>query len=66
VTGCNGVARRQPLRPPRDFRPRTGKLAEFVVLDRDPLTVPEDQLLTMQFDQTWLGGKLVYERVVSR
>ena len=39
-----------------------GKLADFVVLDRDPLTVPEDQLLTMQFDQTYLGGKLVYER----
>ena len=39
-----------------------GKLADFVVIDRDPLTVPEEQLLTMNFDQTYLGGKLVYER----
>ena len=43
-----------------------GKLADLVVLDRDPLTVPEDQLLTLQFDQTYLGGKLVYERVAGR
>ena len=39
-----------------------GKLADFVVIDRDPLTVPEEQLLTLNFDQTYLGGKLVYER----
>jgi predicted amidohydrolase YtcJ len=39
-----------------------GKFADFVVIDRDPLTVPEEQLMTMQFDQTYLGGKLVYER----
>lgn len=39
-----------------------GKLADFVVLDRDPLTVPADQLLTMQFEQTYLGGKRVYQR----
>ena len=39
-----------------------GKLADFIVLDRDPLTVPEQQLLTLQIDQTYLGGKLVYQR----
>jgi len=39
-----------------------GKLADFVVIDRDPLTIPEKELLTMNFDQTYLGGKLVYER----
>jgi predicted amidohydrolase YtcJ len=39
-----------------------GKLADFVVVDRDPLTVPEKELLTMNVDQTYLGGKLVYER----
>jgi predicted amidohydrolase YtcJ len=39
-----------------------GKFADFVVIDRDPLTVPEEQLMTMQFDQTYLGGKLVYQR----
>jgi len=39
-----------------------GKLADFVVVDRDPLTVPEKELLTLNVDQTYLGGKLVYER----
>ena len=39
-----------------------GKLADFVVVDRDPLTVPEQELLTLNFDQTYVGGKLVYER----
>jgi predicted amidohydrolase YtcJ len=39
-----------------------GKLADFVVVDRDPLTIPEMELLTMNFDQTYVGGKLVYER----
>ncbi len=39
-----------------------GKLADMIVLDRDPLTVPEDQLLATNVDQTYLGGKLVYER----
>ena len=39
-----------------------GKFADFIVLDRDPLTVPEDQLMTMQFDRTYIGGKLVYQR----
>ena len=39
-----------------------GKLADFVVVDRDTLTVPEQELLTLNFDQTYVGGKLVYER----
>lgn len=39
-----------------------GKLADFVVLDQDPLTIPEQELLTMNVDQTYLGGKLVYQR----
>jgi predicted amidohydrolase YtcJ len=40
-----------------------GKLADMIVLDRDPLTIPDEQLLTMQVDQTYLGGKLVYDRL---
>jgi predicted amidohydrolase YtcJ len=39
-----------------------GKLADMIVLDRDILTVPDEQLLTLQVDRTYLGGKLVYER----
>jgi predicted amidohydrolase YtcJ len=39
-----------------------GKLADFVVIDRDPLTIPEQELLTMNFDQTYQGGKLEFER----
>ncbi len=39
-----------------------GKLADFVVLDRDPLTIPEEQLLTMQVHATYMGGKLEYQR----
>ncbi|MBB3860531.1 hypothetical protein GGQ88_001797 [Novosphingobium hassiacum] len=39
-----------------------GKFADFIVLDRDPLTVPAEQLLQTLVDQTWVGGKLVYSR----
>jgi predicted amidohydrolase YtcJ len=39
-----------------------GKLADMIVLDRDILTIPDEQLLTLQVDRTYLGGKLVYER----
>ena len=39
-----------------------GKLADMIVLDRDILTVPDEQILTLQVDRTYLGGKLVYER----
>ena len=37
-----------------------GKLADMVVLDKDPLTVPDEELLTLKVEQTYLGGKLVY------
>jgi predicted amidohydrolase YtcJ len=39
-----------------------GKLADMIVLDHDPLTVPADQLLTTKVDMTFVGGKLVYAR----
>lgn len=39
-----------------------GKFADFIILDRDPLTVPDEQLLETKVDQTWVGGKLVYSR----
>ncbi len=39
-----------------------GKLADFIVLDRDILSCPVDQVKDIQVEQTWLGGKLLYSR----
>ncbi len=39
-----------------------GKLADFVVLDRDILTCPLDDVRDIQVEQTWMGGKPVYTR----
>jgi predicted amidohydrolase YtcJ len=38
-----------------------GKLADLVVIDRDILTCPEDEIRDTLCLQTYLGGKLVYE-----
>src|SRR3954471_24764199 len=42
-----------------------GKLADFVVLDRDLLTCPEDAIKDTHCLRTYVGGKLVYERPQS-
>jgi len=39
-----------------------GKSADFVVLDRDPLTVPTDRLAATTVEQTWFAGRKVHER----
>jgi predicted amidohydrolase YtcJ len=39
-----------------------GKLADFIVVDRDVLSVPHDELKDVQVLMTFVGGKLVYER----
>jgi predicted amidohydrolase YtcJ len=39
-----------------------GKLADFIVLAKDILTVPLDDIRSMEVEQTWLGGKEVYRR----
>jgi predicted amidohydrolase YtcJ len=39
-----------------------GKLADFVVIDRDYLTCPEQEIRSIRPLRTYLGGKLVYER----
>jgi predicted amidohydrolase YtcJ len=39
-----------------------GKLADFVVLDRDILTCPEDEIREIRPVTTYLDGKAVYER----
>jgi hypothetical protein len=37
-----------------------GKLADFIVLDRDILTCPVDDVRDIKVRETWLGGKKVY------
>lgn len=39
-----------------------GKLADLIVIDRDILTCPEDEIKDIQVERTYLGGKLVYQR----
>jgi predicted amidohydrolase YtcJ len=39
-----------------------GKLADLVVLNADPLTVPDDALKDLYAETTIVGGKVVYER----
>jgi len=39
-----------------------GKLADMIVLGTDLLTCPVEDVQDIQVDQTWLGGKLVYQR----
>lgn len=42
-------------------RLQPGLRADFVVLDRDPLTVPPAQLAELQVRSTWVDGRPVYE-----
>ncbi len=37
-----------------------GKLADLIILDKDILTCPLDQVREIQVERTYLGGKLVY------
>ena len=39
-----------------------GKLADLIVLDSDPLTIPPEKLLTLNVDITVVGGRVVYQR----
>jgi predicted amidohydrolase YtcJ len=39
-----------------------GKLADLVVLTKNIMTVPEDEIPTARVAMTILGGKVVYER----
>ncbi|MEO5903839.1 MAG: amidohydrolase family protein [Gemmatimonadaceae bacterium] len=38
-----------------------GKYADFVVLDRDIMSVPASEILQTRVTSTWLGGKAVYQ-----
>ena len=39
-----------------------GKLADMVVIDRDPLECPLDELSDTRVLRTYLAGRLVHER----
>ena len=39
---------------------KTGYLADIVIVDRDLLTIPEDQIMKTKVDFTIAGGKVVY------
>ena len=41
---------------------QVGKLADFTVLDRDPTSVPSDEISDVQVDMTILGGEITYQR----
>ena len=40
---------------------RPGKLADLVVLGRDPLTAPANELISIPVERTMAGGKWVWE-----
>ena len=39
-----------------------GKLADFILLDRDPFTIDPTTLRDVQVVSTWVGGRQVYPR----
>ncbi|QDT57385.1 N-substituted formamide deformylase precursor [Caulifigura coniformis] len=39
-----------------------GKLADFIVIDRDLLTCPEKEIRDTQVLSTWVGGQKIYEK----
>ena len=40
----------------------SGKLADFIVVDRNILTCPTDEVKDTVVEQTWLGGRQVYSQ----
>jgi predicted amidohydrolase YtcJ len=43
-----------------------GKLADFVLVERDPFSATPMQLATMRVDMTIVGGRVVYRRTAAR
>ncbi|HTR26103.1 MAG TPA: amidohydrolase [Terriglobales bacterium] len=39
-----------------------GKLADFIVIDRDVLSVPADEIKDTKVLQTFIGGRLIYDK----
>jgi predicted amidohydrolase YtcJ len=42
---------------------RPGKLADLVILNRDPLTCPPDELPSVQVEATMVGGRWTYDSI---
>ena len=42
----------------------SGKVADFVVLEQDPLTVPKEKIRDIQVLQTYKNGECIYQRNV--
>ena len=40
-----------------------GKFADFVVLEKNPCEVPEDEISQIKILETWMGGRCVYSAV---
>ena len=40
----------------------SGKLADMVVLDRDILGIPQDEIINVKVEATIVGGEVVYDR----
>ena len=40
----------------------SGKFADFIVIDRDVLSVPAEELKDVQVLRTYVGGKLIYDK----
>src|SRR5579863_6316672 len=45
---------------------QAGKLADLVVLDRDYLTIPADQIKNIKPVMTMVGGRIVYDASAQR
>ena len=39
-----------------------GKWADFIVLDSDYFSVPEEKIDDIKVEQTWIAGELKYQR----
>jgi predicted amidohydrolase YtcJ len=39
-----------------------GKKADFILLDKNLFTIPEQAIWTIKVDKTWVNGKLVYKK----
>ena len=45
---------------------KPGKLADITVLSKDIMTMPEDEIPSTQVDYTIVGGKVMYERTITK